>query len=547
MSQSILCTEPGGRPLVASVDLESGENFSIYVIEDADPSTSILRATILRKGTNAPPPGSLLLFEATLVGTGDRAAIRTVLVNSQITVEMIRPDARSRVTSNIEIPSPSRFEINFGDLRTISFTLEAPSAGSGKGAKSMVGGGGTRRSSALAVGGSASYMIPSIVATLRVPQMAVLKWLTAQAQKLGLSPWMIGSLVAVLFTVGSSIAVAAWSYIQSKDAQEETAAAIEDMESAEAARDAALQAEAQCLVERRDLVEALGDVQKERELLAEAALSLSATRILAAEKGGGRYGSEDAIGFDRVDDTKEKVVAVISSLRGEAKTATFCLQQEEQLGNDLPRYVLLWHPDTKLVCPTEYATVENGIAAMGRWALSDRAAIEFGVQEEATSNPDTPADGISDLLSDPRMRDRWSANAYTQGLRAVQEGILTAPTGDRPAVAPGQAHLWMLTIWDQYNKMSSPVGGVMNTSAEQCAQTLVMEQLNFSGPAEPGQPILPDIIKVANGELKLQPTPTAGCPWPAERSMEDSAQSALRAVAHMAKVNGSEDGSADSN
>lgn len=87
----------------------------------------------------------------------------------------------------------------------------------------------------------------------------------------------------------------------------------------------------------------------------------------------------------------------------------------------------------------------------------------------------------------------------------------------------------------------------MNTSAEQCAQTLVMEQLSFSGPAEPGQPILPDIIKVANGELKLQPTPTAGCPWPAERSMEDSAQSALRAVAHMAKVNGSEDGSADSN
>ena len=547
MSQSILCTEPGGRPLVASVELESGENFSIYVIEDADPSTSILRATILRKGTNTPPPGSLLLFEATLVGTGDRSAIRTVLVNSQITVEMIRPDARSRVTSNIEIPSPTRFEINFGDLRTISFTLEAPSVSGGKGAKSMVGGGGTRRSSALAVGGSASYMIPSIVATLRVPQMAVLKWLTAQAQKLGLSPWMIGSLVAVLFTVGSSIAIAGWSYIKSKDAQEETAAAIEDMQSAENARDAALQAEAQCLVERRDLVEALGDVQKERELLAEAALALSATRILSAEKGGGRYGSEDAIGFDRVDDMKEKVVAVISSLRGEAKTATFCLQQEEQLGNDLPRYVLLWHPDTKLVCPTEYATVENGIAAMGRWALSDRAAREFGVQEAATSKPDTPADGISNLLSDPRMRDRWSANAYSQGLRAVQEGILTAPTGDRPAVAPGQAHLWMLTIWDQYNKMSSPVGGVMNTSAEQCAQTLVMEQLSFSGPAEPGQPILPDIVKIANGELKLQPTPTAGCPWPSERSMEDSAQSALRAVAHMAKVNGSADGSADSN
>ncbi|MFT5586656.1 MAG: hypothetical protein ACI9VR_004255 [Cognaticolwellia sp.] len=547
MSQSILCTEPGGRPLIASVELESGENFSIYVIEDADPAGSILRATILRKGTNTPPPGSLLLFEATLVGTGGNSAIRTVLVNSQITVEMIRPDARSRVTSNIEIPSPSRFEINFGDLRTISFTLEAPSASGGKGAKSMVGGGGTRRSSALAVGGSSSYMIPSIVATLRVPQMAVLKWLTAQAQKLGLSPWMIGSLVAVLFTLGSSIAVAGWSYMKSKDAEEETAAAIADMESAADARDSALQAEAQCLVERRDLVEALGDVQKERELLAEAALALTATRILAAEKGGGRYSSEEAIGFDRIDDMKEKVVAVISSLRGEAKTATFCLQQDEQLGNDLPRYVLLWHPDTKLVCPTEYATVENGIAAMGRWALSDRAAREFGVQEEATSSPDTPGDGISNLLSDPRMRDRWSANAYTQGLRAVQEGVLTAPTGDRPAVAPGQAHLWMLTVWDQYNKMSSPVGGVMNTSAEQCAQSLVMEQLNFSGPAEPGQPILPDIVKVANGELKIEPTPTAGCPWPSERSMEDSAQAALRAVSHMAKVNGSADGSADSN
>ncbi len=546
MSLSILCTEPGGRPLVASVELESGENFSIYVIEDADPSDSILRATILRKGTNTPPPGSLLLFEATLVGTREGSAIRTVQVNSQVIVEMVQPDARSRLTSNIELPSPTRFEVNFGDLRSISFTLEAPTTAGGKGAKSMVGGGGTRRSSALGVGGSSSYMIPSIVATLRVPQMAVLKWLTAKAQKLGLSPWMIGSMVTMAFTIGSSIALAGWSYIQSKDAQEETADAIADMESASAARDAALQAEAQCLVERRGLVEALGDVQKERELLAEATLALTATRIVTSEKGGGRYSSDEAIGFDGSDDMKEKVVAVMSSLRGEAKTAAFCLQQEEQLGNDLPRYVLLWHPDLKLVCPTDYATVENGIAAMGRWAVSDRVAREFGVQEEATSSTDSPGDGIANLLSDPRMRDRWSANAFTQGLRSIQEGILTAPTGDRPAVAPGQAHLWMLTVWDQYNKMSSPVGGVMNTSGEQCAQHLVMEQLSFSGPAAPGQPILPDIVKVANGEIKLDPTPTAGCPWPSEHSMEESAQSALRAVAHMAKVNGAQGSSPDS-
>ena len=186
--------------------------------------------------------------------------------------------------------------------------------------------------------------------------------------------------------------------------------------------------------------------------------------------------------------------------------------------------------------------------ASQRWvgAVSDRVAREFGVQEEATSSTDSPGDGIANLLSDPRMRDRWSANAFTQGLRSIQEGILTAPTGDRPAVAPGQAHLWMLTVWDQYNKMSSPVGGVMNTSGEQCAQHLVMEQLSFSGPAAPGQPILPDIVKVANGEIKLDPTPTAGCPWPSEHSMEESAQSALRAVAHMAKVNGAQGSSPDS-
>ena len=85
----------------------------------------------------------------------------------------------------------------------------------------------------------------------------------------------------------------------------------------------------------------------------------------------------------------------------------------------------------------------------------------------------------------------------------------------------------------------------MNTSAEQCAQTFVMEQLSLSGPAEPGQPVLPDITKVASGELRVEPTPTAGCPWPSERSMEDSARSAVRAVAHMAQLNGSQDGSAE--
>jgi hypothetical protein len=543
VSTTIRCIEPGGKPLAASLEIEPGGTFAVYVMEDLDPSQASLRSTILRRGNENAPSGAALLFEATLIGAGERVGLRTVLVNSQVNVEMIRPDVRSRVTSNIEIPSPSRFEINFGDLRTIGFTLEVL-GDAARGGKAMVGGGGTRRSNKLEVGGSAAYMVPGIVATLRVPQTKVLQWLTQAAKKLGLSPWMIGSLVGFLFILGGAIWLAATSYIRNKGLEDSMVQMEIDIATAAASRDAALQAEESCLRERADLVQALGDVQKERELLAENALQFSFTRIVATEVGGSRHAGDDPVAFDMTDDVKGKVVAVMGSIRGEAKAAKFCLAQEEYLGNDLPRYTLLWHPDPKVVCPPEYAVVNGGIAQIGRWALSDRVARQYGVAEEVVVQEQV-TDNISDLTSDPRMKERWSAHAYSSALRAIQEGMLTAPTGDRPTVAPGQAHLWTLAIFDQYNTMPSSVGGAMDVEADQCAQTLVMQTLGESGPAEPGQPVLPDLVKVANGDIVVEPTPTAGCPWPAQRSFQDSAQSAVRAVAHMATVEGAGgDGSA---
>ena len=64
-----------------------------------------------------------------------------------------------------------------------------------------------------------------------------------------------------------------------------------------------------------------------------------------------------------------------------------------------------------------------------------------------------------------------------------------------------------------------------------------MEQvLRSAPPAEPGAPLLPNIVGVASGEDKILVAPTSGCPWP-DGAIEQGANAALLAVAHTANYN----------
>lgn len=532
MSYTIQCAEPGSRPVQISMDVELDELWAVFMIEDSGAGTvGGLRNTILRRGGDAPPPNSTMLFECKLQQGLDDIKLRTTRVNSAVSVEIIRPDVRSRVTSNMDIQSGSRFEVTFQDLRSVAFSLQMAQDIAQAGKLGM--GGGAQKSRALSSSSSAVWMVPNVVSVLRTPTAKLTQTVAAKLRKWGFSPYMVLTLLSVGALVVGCLVIAYWQYKEAEDAKDRQAELAEIAGTAEASKEAALAAESSCLVERRSLVQALGDVQEERLLLAEEALQISLTQIIAAEIGGSREASEEALSFTQPGKLKDRVVEDMVRIRGEIKNPDLCTMYKEALGNDLPEYVLLWHPDQDTACPTEYASISNGVAKIGRWAVSDRVAKEFGEQSELSGGG---GNGIADLTSDPRMKDRWNVLAYTEALRAVQRGMLRAPTGQRPPVAPGQAHLWTMAIFDQYNSMPNPPGG-LNKGAERCAMDLVGEIALLEGAAEPGQPVLPDIAKVASGEIEIDPTPTAGCPWPAERGMGASAKTAFRAVAQTAVVN----------
>ena len=120
----------------------------------------------------------------------------------------------------------------------------------------------------------------------------------------------------------------------------------------------------------------------------------------------------------------------------------------------------------------------------------------------------------------------------TVGLRAIVNTLLEADTEERPPVSPGQVNLWALALWDVYNRMPSAADGVMDKTAEECVIEVLQQATHAQGPAKPGQPILPDLSLVAQGE-SITLTPNAGCPFPAN-GLTIGAQSAIEAVTRLA-------------
>ena len=377
---------------------------------------------------------------------------------------------------------------------------------------------------------SAFWIIPSVMSTMADPLARVMTTLAMIAKKAGISPAMFSPmLIMSAVTVGLGY-FAYTQYESAEDAEEKARQAMAQAKAAEAGRDAALAAEQHCVSERKDLVAELNMIDAARSLKAEESLAASLARTKAVELAGAHMGSEETLKFDQQysENTLKSIVVEMAALEELPPYIDRCLGMEIHLGQDLPRYLLLWNPDPELVCPEDYAAVEDGVARAGSWGLSSRARDEFGNMENAVGED---AEGI---VTDPRMNDRWSSAAFVTGMRAIQRAILTADHGERPTVAPGQAQIWSLALWDTYNRMSSPANGVLNRPLPECIDDWLREVAVESSPAEEGQPVLPDLSAVALG-LEVPMTPTAGCPWTSD-GLARGSQGAIRATARMANL-----------
>ncbi len=526
MAHIVQCYEAQARPTQVSLNLEAGESFTVYLLTDTLNKAALgLRQTVLRRPDEAPPADAVFLFSA--VTTDDRAIMRVRKVNRKVPVDLRRPEMDSLVTNGLEFETGSRFRVAMPGAGAVTFGLQY-AAQVIQGAKASVGGGGQKR--AVSDVTSMLWIVPTAMAIISSPGARVVAAIQNKLKKLGISPGIMMIFIMALVPIVLSVFWGVWNSRKAANAEEEAERSQDALATAEASLDAALKAEASCVAQREEVVTELSDMEAKRELQAEIALATPLAQTMAIDRGGPRMGDEAALEIDKqyMSDLQDLVVVEMQLMRGASREAKRCLGYDGVLGHDLPRFILLWHPDTNLVCPAGYNVVEGGVDRMGSWGISARAAEEFGGSQpkpEGTTGP----------LTDLRMNDRWSSHILANGLRAVMDSLLGADTEDRPPVSPGQAHVWSLAVWDAYNRMPTPAEGVLDQTVDECVEDLVVSLARASDPAVPGEPVLPDISLVARGELAPAVPPTAGCPWPSD-ALQTGAKSAMRAVAHMSNL-----------
>ncbi|MFT5684853.1 MAG: hypothetical protein ACI8RZ_005798 [Myxococcota bacterium] len=531
MAHIVQCIEPDSLPIQIQLELQDGELFSVFLLSDASTSPGGLRSTILCKADVDPPPEAAMIFEVAIYdpGTGDPVTMRVRRLGSSLNTDLVRPHVRSRVTPGTEVRSGSRLEVVLPDLRRVSFTLQLE-AEIHQGASSSIGGGAIRHKQAVAGGDTAYYLYNTVRSILTINIQFLIARVTSALTRLGIPTWIIPLAVTGLLVFGG-LAYFAYRQHQAAAAAEGQTALVEDelAESQAAAAAAAADVNA-CLQQRQALALQLNDIKEQMKAQVEVALVTPFTYGVALGEGGARMGEDDVVEYDRQlqESVINRVVDMMGDLSGVPSEAENCFSHEAVLVPDLPGYILLWHPNPELVCPLEYAAVDNGIDRAGRWGLSLRVKRQQSAESEIA-----PSDPTDPTLADLRMADRWSARTHALGMRDVQEALLTSDAGNRVPVAPSQAHLWTLALWDAYNRMPSPADGVLDSPVNICITELMDQVLRSAPPAEPGSPLLPNIVSIASGEDKILLSPTPGCPWP-DGAIQKGANAALMAVAHTA-------------
>lgn len=528
MAITIHCYEPLGTPRQATLALDpAAKGFAVYAMQDSlSEDAKDLRSTILRRLGDNPPANSTLLlqFEIRANRRGELPGLRVLKVGARVIIEVIRTDSRGRVTKGTDLRSGSRLEATLRDLRTIVFSLEVESD-SVTGVKSAVGG--SRPAGSQAVEGvfNMMWMVPTLAQTLQEPRAKIVAAIAQRLKKMGFSPALIQPMIFMSVGVFAIGYIAYDQYSGAEELRKELDLANAQLIQTQAARDQALKSEELCRVEKKAIAAALDDVDTTRMIQAEIALSTPLSQAMALEVGGAKMASDEAMKWDApaIIGIKKLVVNQMAAQRDPLSLGTECLAFEDQLRQGLPTFVLAYHPSAEVLCPKDYLLVDGGVDRGGPWGISKRAADEFGA----------PVD-LPDGALDIRLNPRWSAATLADGLRGVQEAILTADTGDRPAVAPSQLHLWTLALWDAYNRLPDSPDGVDANTAEDCVEDLVVQLRLQAETAEPGQPILPSIDLVAAGQV-VKVSPSVGCPWPAE-AIQAGARASLQAVTSLALI-----------
>ena len=526
------CIEPDSLPLKQAIEVQQLERFRLFVLNDVRQATG-LRATALLKADVAPPPEASLVMELDVYdpGAGDPFVFRVKRMGSRIFSDLVRPNVRSRLAEGHEIPGGSRLEMMTQDTRRIAVTLQLESDIMRR--SNAVGGGSLRHKPA--ADSSAGWFLYNSVASLMVLNGQIIRdkiilWM----RKLGIHPAILltfASLGVVVLMFGG---LAYNRHVAAEQAEERAEALEEAQNRAAEAASNAVSAERACLAQQELMAARLGEIEKVKSLRAQKALNFTFTQGIAVDNGGSRMVNEQSQPFDEQyqETVLKEVVTLMDQVIADPASMEYCLEHEKVLGLDLPKYFLTWHPDPKLVCPPNYSAIEGGINRAGPWGLSERVAGEFGDQNSASvevAPEGEEASGGGAL----RMYPRWSATTLAIGLREVQFALLTADTRPRPPAAPGQAHLWILALWDAYNRVPSPANGVMDKPVGYCVSQMISEILSVEETPIPGMPVLPDISVVAAGEKSLVVPPTSGCPWP-EGVFQKGAEAALKAAANYA-------------
>lgn len=530
MSHIIQCIEAQARPSRLTIQIEPAESLCVYLLQDPEVEDSRLRATILRKGDELGPQGSTLLFEASVVDAGRQRLLRVQRVG-RIAVEHLRPDIRSRVANGSELKTGTRFEIAIPGSRTIQFSLLLVAQVS-QGVKMSVGGGGTRSSAASSAQTGVLWLVPSALQIIRNPaevfKDGAIEWLG----KSGISARTFAILTSFALTMLTSVGVAAWQYLQAKDARKAAAAAQQDAEQSRESAKAALASEALCLADRQALARQAGLREKRIDARIRETLGASAARTMAIETGGMSFAAPELAPYDTFAvDSDVKVLRVLwDSVAPLNEERRRCFESAERLRDDEPRFLVFSYPDPARSCPQpDSAFILDGSSVLGRWGVSERLAAEFQDTALSAASVDLP-EGV-----DPRSIDRMAISMLTASFRAVRQALLRTETAGRPALAPSELSLWSLALVQAANRMPRTPDGAPHAGIEECTSELLTDLLGLSVSPKLGEPILPPLGEVMEGRVKVEASATASCPWP-PGALENGVRAALVSVAGTARA-----------
>jgi len=531
MTVRVRCTEPEARPAALELEVPPGDGFTVYLLGDTLEGVGDLRSTVIRRRGEHPAAGSMLVAEFDILDeTGGEPQLIAREVGHLVDVEHVRPGMRTRLLPMARFGPECRFEAVLPSQRRVQFGLDLEWQGQTQTRAAIAGAGTVARPTAKKAAGTL-WLLPTAYNLMYDTRDQAFDSIKAVASKLGLSPRLVANVASLLSVVFVGFLVWYYQKGQTDEQAEARAAAEEALARSRASNALALKGEQACLVERKALVDKLGDIAAGLQLQVDAALEATSSQGVALEMGGGAMARKEVRARDEIalEALRKRMAVLLPEIEPPGAESAHCLGFDRLLGTELPSYVLLWHPDPTVSCPEDYASTLSGGWTVGRWGLSERAAAEFGVIERAVGYEDLESDG------DKRADSRWAANTYIEGLLATERALLEWRGLGRIPVAPSQAQLWSLALWAGYNGMSSPTDGVLDEPLDICIEELLNELAADAAPPGPGEPLLPDLLDVAEGRVELRARPTPGCPWPND-ALLNGAQSALTAVGRAAHV-----------